>query len=98
MAGPLSILVLRHEPLEHLGHFARSFTDRGIVFHYKDLGEPLDLHGYSGLVVMGGPQSANDALPGLAAELDLITAALRNQLPVLGICLGAQLLAKALGA
>jgi GMP synthase (glutamine-hydrolysing) len=98
MAVPRSILVLRHEPFEHLGHFARSFANRGIVFHYKDLGEALDLNGYSGVVVMGGPQSANDALPGLAAELNLITAALRNQLPVLGICLGAQLIAKALGA
>jgi GMP synthase-like glutamine amidotransferase len=62
------------------------------------LGQTLSLGGYSGLIVMGGPQSANDPLPGLAAEIELISRAMEARLPVLGICLGAQLLAKALGA
>jgi GMP synthase (glutamine-hydrolysing) len=98
MAVPRSVLVLRHEPFEHLGHFARIFADRKIPFKYKDLGEPLDMEGHSGLVVMGGPQSANDPLPTLAAEVNLISRAMQAQLPVLGICLGAQLIAKTLGA
>ena len=47
---------------------------------------------------MGGPQSANDPLPALAAELHLIGKAIQTGIPVLGICLGSQLIAKALGA
>jgi len=98
MMVPGPLLVLRHEPFEHLGYFADIFTDRKIPFTYKDLGERLDANDYSGLVVMGGPQSANDPLPALAAEIELISRCMRAELPVLGICLGAQLIAKTLGA
>jgi GMP synthase (glutamine-hydrolysing) len=98
MEAQISVLVLRHEPFEHLGHFARRFTDRNIAFTYKDLGDQLTLEGHAGLVIMGGPQSANDVSPDLAAEVDLISTAIQSGIPVLGICLGAQLIAKALGA
>ena len=47
---------------------------------------------------MGGPMSANDPLPGLAEELGLIRRAVIEGMPLLGICLGSQLIAKALGA
>jgi GMP synthase (glutamine-hydrolysing) len=94
----MSILVVRHEPFEHLGRFAEILKQGQIPFFYKDLGEPLALDGCAGVIVMGGPQSANDPLPGLAAELKLIEQAVAAQTPVLGICLGAQLIAKALGA
>ncbi|MSV34313.1 MAG: type 1 glutamine amidotransferase [Bryobacterales bacterium] len=93
-----SILVLRHEPFEHLGYFADILQEHSIPFEYSDLGDDLDLAGRSGLIVMGGPQSANDPLPALAAELRLIAQAIRTGIPVLGICLGSQLIAKALGA
>lgn len=98
MSGIGSILVLRHEPFEHLGYFAAILREQAISFSYKDLGEPLDLDGHSGLIVMGGPQSANDSSPALSVELGLIAQAIRAGVPVLGICLGAQLIAKALGA
>jgi len=88
------VLILRHEPFEHLGHFADVLED----YVYHDLGEPLPQKSHSGLIIMGGPMSANDDLPGLKDELGLIEKALGDDVPVLGICLGAQLIAKALGA
>ena len=104
----MSILVVRHEPFEHLGRFAEILKQKQIPFYYKDLGEPLALDADAldagaldrchGVIVMGGPQSANDSLPGLVAELKLIEQAVVAETPVLGICLGAQLIAKALGA
>lgn len=94
----MSILVVRHEPFEHLGRFAEVLQQKKIPFLYKDLGEPLALGACRGVIVMGGPQSANDPHPGLVAELELIEQAVGEGTPVLGICLGAQLIAKALGA
>ena len=94
----MSILVLRHEPFEHLGHFASLLKSANIPFEYKDLGQPLSLDGRTGVVIMGGPQSANDPNPGLQAEMRLIGEAVDKEIPVLGVCLGSQLIAKALGA
>ncbi len=61
---------------------------------------PRDLGGYAGAVVFGGPQSANDAprTPYLQREIDWIGDVLAAGRPFLGICLGAQLMARALGA
>ena len=61
---------------------------------------PEDLAGYAAAIVFGGPQSANDDHdPGIRAELDWIErAALPSGKPVLGICLGAQQIARVLGA
>lgn len=60
---------------------------------------PKSHDGYDGLIVMGGPQSANDVhLSYIAAELELLRQAIAADVPVLGVCLGAQLLAKAAGA
>lgn len=91
------VLILRHEPFEHLGHFA-DVIDVIEDYVYHDLGEPLPEENHSGLIIMGGPVSANDNLPGLKDELGLIEEALHDEVPVLGICLGSQLIAKALGA
>lgn len=62
-------------------------------------GDPLPegLEGYRGAVVFGGPMSVNDDLPGIHAQLDWLPRAVASNRPLLGICLGAQLLAKALG-
>lgn len=92
----MSILVLRHEPFEHLGHFAPILADRGIPFVYHDLNDPIPPGDPAALVILGGPMSANDAF--LGEELDLIRRALAQETPMLGICLGSQLIAKALGA
>lgn len=55
--------------------------------------------GLAGLVVMGGPMNVDDPRhPGLAAERRLVRSAVEAQVPVLGVCLGMQLLARALGS
>jgi len=60
---------------------------------------PADLDAYAGMIVMGGPMSAKDShLNYIASELALLQQAIARDFPVLGICLGAQLLAKAAGA
>jgi GMP synthase (glutamine-hydrolysing) len=59
---------------------------------------PEDLSGHAGVVVYGGPMSANDDhLDGIRAELALLERALAQGTPILGICLGAQLLSRVLG-
>lgn len=67
-----------------------------------DLGDPLpaDLGGHAGLLVLGGPQAAYDTVevsPELPPVLALLQSAVRDAVPALGICLGGQLLARALG-
>jgi GMP synthase (glutamine-hydrolysing) len=64
-------------------------------------GQPLPAHDQvAGAVVMGGPMNVDevDVHPELANEREWLAEALRREMPVLGICLGAQLLARALGA
>jgi len=58
------------------------------------------LKGYEGLVILGGPMNTDEAhlYPHIEHELKIIQEALDNDLPILGICLGSQLIAKALGA
>lgn len=94
------VLAVRHIPFEHPGLIARSLAADGMACEYADLydGASASLEAVSGLILMGGPMSANDDFPYLRRELDLIGEAIARNLPVLGVCLGAQLIAKALGA
>ncbi len=96
----MQALVLRHEKFEGLGHFADGLESSGILFTYRDLGARFSgwPAGFDALIVMGGPMSANDPVPGLADELKLIDHALGQNMPILGVCLGSQLIAKSLGA
>ena len=96
-----SVLVLQHVPYEGQGYIADYLSDRGLDFDVVQLWKPYtlpsDLARYSALVVMGGPMGVYDEFPSKADELALIRAAVRT-IPTLGICLGSQLLAHALGA
>jgi len=96
------IFVFRHVPFEDLGRIEPVLRSANLRVRYIDLFDnparlpALDSAG--GLILMGGPMSANDDLAWLKRELELVAEACRRRLPVLGICLGAQLIARALGA
>lgn len=96
-----SIAIFRHAAHEGPGHFATFCDARGLPWQLLciDAGEPVPVtpEPFSGLVFMGGPMSVNDDLPWIAPALDLIRAAAAVGIPVLGHCLGGQLMAKALG-
>jgi GMP synthase (glutamine-hydrolysing) len=97
---PRKVLACRHVPFEDLGSIADSLAAHGIEYEYADLyaGDEPDIRDADGLILMGGPMSANDDLPYLRQELKLIGEAASTGLPILGVCLGSQLIAKALGA
>jgi len=97
-------LVLRHTPIEGLGLIGNALREQGIQHRYLDMarGEPAprDLRGVGGLIVLGGPMAAyeTERHAFLTAESALIERAITAGRPVLGICLGAQLIAQVLGA
>ena len=97
------LLVLQHIACEPPAAFEDELLARGLELDRVELdeGEPLrDWRGFAATIVMGGPMGAyeDDAHPWLAEEKRLIAAAARSGHPVWGVCLGAQLLAAALGA
>jgi GMP synthase-like glutamine amidotransferase len=97
------IVALRHVPHEGLGLLEEILSERGLVYRVLDLpkqGPRFTTDQLAGLIVLGGPMNVDeiDRYPFLADEVHWIRQALAARLPVLGICLGAQLLAKALGA
>jgi GMP synthase (glutamine-hydrolysing) len=98
------VRVLQHAEQEGPGLVADVLAARsvGVAVTRADRGEavPERLDGEIGLLVMGGPMSVYevDRYPYLACEQRLIESALRAEAPVLGICLGSQLLAATLGA
>ncbi len=95
------IAIFRASSSEGPGYFATYLARRGIEWQLVELdaGEsvPRDARKSSGLVFMGGPMSVNDSLPWIAPALELARDAVRKDVPLLGHCLGGQLMAKALG-
>jgi len=95
------VLTFRHVLHEHLGWIATALDESGVAYDYADLyASPeaaSDVAQPDALIFMGGPMSANDDLPFIHREIELIRDAIARRQPVLGICLGAQLIAKALG-
>lgn len=107
---PMPILVLQHHDIGTTGRLGLTLRDNG---HRLDIrrpdrhGEaalPPDLDGVDGVVVMGGPQNVDEHLaapgstfPWMRREMDILRDAHKAQLPIIGVCLGHQILAAALG-
>jgi GMP synthase-like glutamine amidotransferase len=90
---------LQHVPFEGPGAFAASLAKRGVTLeHHLVPKDGLPKEAGDLLIVMGGPMSVNDRAPWIAEETDFIRAALLSGKPVIGVCLGSQFMAKALGA
>ena len=100
---PLAVQVLQHVPFEGLGSIGGWLEERGARIGWTRLfaDDPLPrLDGLDLLIALGGPMSVNDEarLPWLASEKRVLREAIARGIPVLGVCLGAQLIASALGA
>ena len=100
---PATVAFLHHLDPPVRGHAARVLEGAGMRLDERHVmaGDPLpDLDAVDGIVVFGGHESVRDVgrHPALAAEARLLREAVEREVPVLGICLGGQLLAHALGA
>lgn len=96
------VIIFRHALTEGAGYLGSLLTEKHIPWHMVriDQGDPLPatMQGFSGMVLMGGPMSVNDDLPWIPPLLTLIREAMSADIPVLGHCLGGQLISKAMGA
>jgi len=95
------VAIFRHVPTEGPGYFADFLDEQKVPWHLIriDQGDavPADAIAFSGLVFMGGPMSVNDDSPWIPKTLALIRDAYAKDIPLLGHCLGGQLMCKALG-
>jgi GMP synthase-like glutamine amidotransferase len=95
------VALFRHFATEGPAYLGDYLTQKNIPWQLIALDEgaavPLQPDDYAGLVFMGGPMSVNDPLPWIPPVLHLIQQAVRQDIPVLGHCLGSQLMSRALG-
>lgn len=102
MARP-KILVFQHVPYEPLGTLDPLLKAAGFKIRYvnfaRDAAIRPSLHRYAAIIVLGGPMNCDqiETYPNLLSEVEILREAMARDMSVLGICLGAQLLAKALG-
>jgi GMP synthase (glutamine-hydrolysing) len=98
------LLVFQHVAHEILGTLDPLLRGSGFRIKYVNFerhpGFEPSLEGYDGLIVLGGPMNVDEVerYPNLAYEVQMIRETVRSGMPVLGICLGSQLIAKALGS
>lgn len=95
------VAIFRHYPTEGPGYFATYLERQGIPWQLVRIDEgdpvPREPREWSGIAFMGGPMSVNDDLPWIAEAVGLVRGAVAADVPVIGHCLGGQLMAKALG-
>ena len=94
------ILSIQNTEIETLGNFKELFESDGYIIETVNVKKdkiPKELDKYAGIVILGGYMSVYEYLPYLNEELILINNANKLQVPLLGICLGSQLIAEALG-
>lgn len=100
MTKPLRIF--RHIDCEGPAYFQTLLEQQQLPFELIriDEGEEInnDLESTSGLIFMGGSMSVNDPIDWIKEEMSLIASAIEKNIPVMGICLGSQLMAKAMGS
>jgi GMP synthase (glutamine-hydrolysing) len=99
-----TVLVVQHVASETLGTIEHALRAQRLTHRYVRIHEgdpiPSQVNDSCGLIVMGGPMSVYESkrLPHLVQEMRLIESALADHRPVLGVCLGSQLLARVLGS
>ncbi len=95
------ILLLLHQKNSCTGAIGSWLQNQGfeLQIRHPTQGEELpdNLENYGGLIVFGGPMSANDDCPEIKREINWLTQVLADDLPFLGICLGAQMMIRQLG-
>ncbi|KAA2236903.1 glutamine amidotransferase [Salinarimonas soli] len=96
------VLIVLHQETSTPGRVGRLLLERGYPLDIRRprFGDPLPetLAGHAGAMIFGGPMSANDPDDFLRQETDWVGTVLREEKPFLGLCLGAQMLARHLGA
>ena len=101
MSALKPVAVFRFSDTEGPGHFATFLDARRVPWTLVKLDEgervPASSEAFAGLGFMGGPMSANDELPWTRPVLGLMRDALGRGVPMIGHCLGAQMLARAAG-
>ena len=101
MSAAKAVAVFRFSDTEGPGHFATFLDHHRVPWRLVKLDEgevvPASSEPFAGLAFMGGPMSANDSLPWTRPVLDLIRDAVQRGVPVIGHCLGGQMLARAAG-
>ncbi|MGH9991685.1 MAG: type 1 glutamine amidotransferase [Nitrososphaera sp.] len=102
MAAQLSlkILCVQNIECETLGTLEKLFRSDGLdidTVHARNEPIPDSIEQYAGVIILGGPMSVHDKHPYLQKEQKLIKVEMENNVPVLGVCLGSQLIAQAAG-
>jgi GMP synthase-like glutamine amidotransferase len=95
------VAIIQHLEDDGPAFFGTWLAQQGIAFTvyrmHADSALPTDIHAHSGLCILGGAMSANDPLPYFPRLLTLIQQAVATDIPVIGHCLGGQLMSQALG-
>ncbi|MBC7773695.1 MAG: type 1 glutamine amidotransferase [Pyrinomonadaceae bacterium] len=102
----MAIIILQHSPIGTPGRLGLTLRDHGFKLDIRRLDlpfsrtnphVPVDFDNVDGVVSLGGPQNVGDSHPWMQPEIEFLRETHKRQLPLVGICLGHQLIAEALG-